>query len=178
MAGPVAERSSRPGRRAVICRYVLGASVACLSLLGLSCGSEARVVPQVPPPPPPCNLETDAQVSSPAPDSQADKDLKRAQVDSPANAFSDEQRTMLCRQQWQDIVETTYCSQHIAEFCIRSCETDADEQACLVPPRSELVMQKCRQQSLAWFAGIYTGCEGFHLCGNKLEPSKVTCPAH
>jgi hypothetical protein len=159
--------SCRPSRVATVTLAV------AVSGCGGGGGGGGGIPPQ--PPPPPCNLEKDVQVATPTPDSQAQKDLTRAQANFPAEGLPDAQRLASCRQQFQDIVETTHCSKHIANFCIRSCEQDADEEACLVPPRSELVMQKCREQSVAWFTSTYSGCQGFHLCGNKLEPPGLAC---
>lgn len=93
-----------------------------------------------------------------------------------SDGLSGNELIQLCRQQWQDNIETVHCGQQIASFCDRVCRTAQARTSCSSPPDSEHVMRKCRADSLPSFHAAFPACATYQLCDSTILAAPGTCP--
>jgi len=141
-------------------------ATALLATLAACCGPKT--------PEPPCNLCQDATFAIASTPTALD-DLKRyAALNPPDPTLTASQLLSTCRTGWQNVVEGTFCSQAVDQFCNRRCPQQ-DVEACKTPPRRELVLERCREQSLATFTAEIPACANFHICGSQLDAPTTVC---
>jgi len=149
-------------------RHLSGHLLAVLMLAAMAfrCGPKT--------PEPPCNLCQEATFSI-ASNPTALEDLKRyAAINPPDPALTAAQLLSVCRTGFQNVVEGTFCSNAVDQFCTRRCAAQ-DVEACKTPPRRELVLERCREQSLATFTAEIPACANFHICGSQLDAPTTAC---
>jgi len=147
----------------------VGAFAVLIVLSGGHCGDH------VDPPLPECAW---SDVSfAPEPGSPPVKAWQDPEKRSLADGLSGKFLADICRGQFADNVETTYCSRAITSVCDSSrCPSTDQSKACKEPPQSEKIMNKCRADVLAAFTTNYPACAGFHLCeDNRLVAPETKC---
>lgn len=82
-----------------------------------------------------------------------------------------------CRTVWQEVVEARRCGRvAIPRFC-ETCGDEAEKSRCLQGNGRGLVMQNCREATLAEFTQNYPTCGNFTLCASKLQEKTIKCEA-
>lgn len=82
-----------------------------------------------------------------------------------------------CRTVWQEVVEARRCGNvAIPEFC-KTCGVESEKSRCLEGNGRGLVMQQCREATLAEFTQNYPTCKDFTLCASKLQAKTAECEA-
>jgi hypothetical protein len=137
-------------------------------LLSSACGSRG----------PACDV-TDHEPLAPPASAPVWDTLKQAEVElhEQNKSLPAAMRLMDCRDHWQTVGEERVCHEATLQLCARRCKTDAERKTCGENQEHARLMQQCRVQLVTVFAGIYSSCSGFHLCGEILQPSTTACPS-
>ena len=148
--------------RAVLCGAVPGSML-------VACGPPPPPPPP-PQPPPPCGL-TDQTRFPDDPKLVDNLGLFTPPPDPTADELDGH-----CREVWQTVVEEKHCGDVvIPEFCA-ACPA-GKETTCTEGNGRGMVMQRCREESLATFQANYAACKDFVLCAGKLQLKSVECKA-
>ena len=126
-------------------------------------------------PSPPCDLCRRTDLSL-APPPEREQELVHLGASGLFDGLSDADTLTQCTTAWQDQIETQHCSAATQRFCSDVCPT-GQVSSCQTTPRSELVMQHCREQSQAAFARAIPACANLRWCGSRFIPATAQCDA-
>jgi hypothetical protein len=142
-------------------------------LLLACCGGGSAVTPPVGPTPlsAPCKLTNQTRF----PDDP--KLVEHLALFSPPLEATADELNGHCNTVWQTVVEEKHCGDVvIPTFCETQCGA-AEEPKCTEGNGRGLVMQRCREESIAIFQTQYAPCKDFVLCAEKLQSKTVECAA-
>lgn len=131
---------------------------------------DGSVIKVGPPGAPPCGLTQNTPLAA---DPLLPKRLKLFKF----KGTTPDQLDAHCRAVWQEVVEARRCGNvAIPEFC-KTCSVESEKSRCLEGNGRGLVMQRCREATLAEFTQNYPTCGNFTLCASKLQAKAVACEA-